>query len=109
MTPTVMGSTITQLKTTKTTADDIMRLCLHCGYAGNIETTDNQNYTVQIYMNTEQLNPIVNDQNHPTEEKLIHEKCPVFCLQVPSEVFYVRRNGKGCWTGNSRESGQSNS
>ena len=29
----------------------------------------------------------------------------VFCLQVPSEVFYVRRNGLHAWTGNSRESG----
>ena len=36
------------------------------------------------------------------EEKV---KCPVFCLQVPSEVFYVRRNGKACWTGNSRSHG----
>ena len=36
---------------------------------------------------------------------LENEKCPVFCLQVPSEVFYVRRNGKACWTGNSRASG----
>ena len=34
------------------------------------------------------------------------EKCPVFCLQVPSEVFYVRRNGKCAWTANSRSHGQ---
>lgn len=32
-------------------------------------------------------------------------KGPVFCLQVPSEVFYVRRNGKAVWTGNSRARG----
>jgi len=37
--------------------------------------------------------------------KLYKEKCPVFCLQVPSEVFYVRRNGKEVWTGNSRARG----
>lgn len=30
---------------------------------------------------------------------------PVFCLEVPSEVFYVRRNGKHVWTGNSRSIG----
>jgi len=29
----------------------------------------------------------------------------VFCLQVSSEVFYIRRNGKPCWTGNSRAKG----
>lgn len=39
------------------------------------------------------------------EETFTDEKCSVFCLQVPSEVFYVRRNGKGCWTGNSRRTG----
>lgn len=32
-------------------------------------------------------------------------KMPVFCLQVPSEVFYVRRNGIPVWTGNSRARG----
>ncbi len=31
--------------------------------------------------------------------------CPVFCLMVPNEVFYIRRNGKTCWTGNSRARG----
>lgn len=30
---------------------------------------------------------------------------PVFCLQVPSEVFMVRRNDKAVWTGNSRARG----
>ena len=29
----------------------------------------------------------------------------MFCLQVPSEVFYVRRNGKCVWTANSRAHG----
>jgi hypothetical protein len=37
--------------------------------------------------------------------EIINEQCPVFCLQVPSEVFMVRRNGKCVWTGNSRGRG----
>jgi len=37
---------------------------------------------------------------------ITNEVCPVFCLEVPSEVFYVRRNGKAVWTGNSRSRGQ---
>ena len=37
--------------------------------------------------------------------KVYHAKTPVYCLEVPNEVFYVRRYGKACWTGNSRESG----
>jgi hypothetical protein len=27
------------------------------------------------------------------------------CLGVPNEIFYVRRNGKAAWTGNSRARG----
>lgn len=30
---------------------------------------------------------------------------PVFCLEVPGGVFYIRRNGKAVWTGNSRARG----
>ncbi len=41
----------------------------------------------------------------PFDMKITYTKCPVFCLQVPSEVFYVRRNGKSLWTGNSRSTG----
>ena len=29
----------------------------------------------------------------------------VFCLTVPNEVFYIRRNGYSVWTGNSRSTG----
>jgi DNA-directed RNA polymerase II subunit RPB2 len=29
----------------------------------------------------------------------------VWCVHVPSEVFLIRRNGKVCWTGNSRATG----
>lgn len=39
------------------------------------------------------------------ELRLGEETCSVFCLQVPSEIFYVRRNGCECWTGNSRANG----
>jgi DNA-directed RNA polymerase beta subunit len=30
----------------------------------------------------------------------------VYCLEVPSHIFYVRKNGKGSWTGNSSRHGQ---
>ena len=39
------------------------------------------------------------------EERLVVEKCLVYCVSVPSEVFMVRRNGKTVWTGNSRSRG----
>ena len=44
--------------------------------------------------------------NHKSgKTDIYYDKQPVFCLQVPSEVFYVRRNGKCTWTGNSRARG----
>ena len=39
------------------------------------------------------------------EEELYDFKGPVFCVEVSSGVFYTRRNGKCCWTGNSRSTG----
>ena len=50
-------------------------------------------------------NEIIINKKNIYEEYLNVEKCPVFCLHVPSEVFYIRRNGKECWTGNSRSQG----
>jgi len=60
----------------------------------NITTTDENDYVE------------VNGPNDiDTVERYQNEKCPVYCIEVPSGVFYVRNNGKGCWTGNSRSRG----
>ena len=81
----------------------IQQLCLHAGYTANVDELDSVNYIIKILKNIKYLNPIVKDFS---KEKYIEKiKCPVFCVQVPSEVFYVRRNGKTAWTGNSRSHG----
>jgi hypothetical protein len=80
----------------KTLADKIQQLCLHIGWSCNIIN----DVDIYIYYSSE----VVID-NKSSEKFVEREKCPVFCLQVPSEVFYVRRNGKTCWTGNSRAMG----
>lgn len=77
-------------------ANDIQRLCLHAGWAANI--SDNK-----IIILKENINPSV--QRSERLETFRNEKCPVFCLQVKSEIFYVRQNGKTAWTGNSRSRG----
>jgi hypothetical protein len=103
--------------------DDVMRLCLHAGWSGNIslhikkghETIIEGRRVVSNYdmwrigLVKAKNNPAVNHghtkkQNVQVEE-IFESKEPVFCLQVPSEVFYVRRNGLGVWTGNSRSRG----
>lgn len=40
-----------------------------------------------------------------TIERLYDYEGAVYCISVPNEVFYVRRDGKPVWTGNSRSNG----
>jgi len=94
-------------------ANDFMRLCLHAGWSCNKYLYHNKERTVISNYDVWQL-CIVKDKNYPSVnhgqniqqvEQITKYKGPVFCLQVPSEVFYVRRNGKPVWTGNSRARG----
>ena len=106
-------------------ANQIQHLCLHAGWTSIISEhiEKNKNHT---YINGREiinkhiiwrcsiiktkLTPSVNHshvkkQNVQVEYIEENVKCPVWCVNVSSEVFYVRRNGKSCWTGNSRSSG----
>lgn len=82
--------------TSELSAGDMMRLCLHAGWSAT-KSIDGKLWRLQI--NRKENTPIATLQD-PYEFK-----GEVFCLQVPSEVFYVRRNGKSAWTGNSRDIG----
>ena len=104
-------------------ADDFMRLCLHAGFssnktkhleAGHTTTYKERDITAnhdmwRLSVITTKNRPAVNHGHHNSQQIQVEEISdftgPVFCLQVPSEVFYVRRNGLPVWTGNSRESG----
>jgi hypothetical protein len=85
--------------------DDLQRLALQCEWSATIDATgggngnDGSSWTMTI--NTEPF--VVFNPADAVVMVECHE--PVFCLQVPTEIFYVRRNGHCCWTGNSRESG----
>jgi len=83
--------------------DNIQQLCLHAGWSSHAEKSFNNTFKLKIIKNN--INPFVNEPEGVQEEKFSYEKCPVYCLQVPSEIFYVRRNGKAVWTGNSRARG----
>lgn len=84
--------------------DDIQILCLHAGYAAKYENMSNNVWKMTIMID----NICVNDHDSEQLETLKVEKCPVYCISVPSEIFYVRRNGKPLWTGNSRSRGPVN-
>ena len=77
-------------------ADDYMRLLIHSGWNGN-KSKFNDGWKVVII---KQSNIITNGGNC----EIYNYSGAVYCLQVPSEVFMVRRNGKAIWTGNSRGS-----
>lgn len=106
-------------------ADDFQRLCLHAGYVSNkhlhIEAKENtfmisgkeviNNYDIwRISVMKTKTDPGDNhghstSQENDEEEKVYNYKGAVFCVEVPSGVFMIRRNGKICWTGNSRARG----
>ena len=102
-------------------ANQFQQLCLHAGWTsikalhtpdgtqatlkdGRVITATCDSYRLSVIKS--RINPTVNHGHTKTqqvqEEKFITEKCPVSCLTVRTGVFYVRRNGKTCWTGNSR-------
>jgi len=119
------GSRIEYYTSSQRLADDYQRLCLHLGKAANISKTDraawkaikghtyycNDYYRVSVINN--KLTPSVNyakvfrpDRTTKQEETWIENyDRAVYCLSVPGEVFYVRRNGKPVWTGNSNRFG----
>jgi uncharacterized protein YqgQ len=93
----------------KNFADQVQQLALHAGWTAKLEKDEIKNlYKVSICTKKKYsiVNHFLKKLRKPQIEKLEKDKkCPVFCLQVPSEVFYIRRNGKTCWTANSRAQG----
>lgn len=76
--------------------DDLMRLCLHAGWFG-IQLQSYNQYVLDVKRSE------VFDENY--EEKVYHYEGGVYCIEVPNHIFYVRKNGKPVWTGNSRAGG----
>jgi len=104
-------------------ANDVQRLALHAGWSANIrlhtaagtpyEIGDHSGVTTtdlwSVRIIRAKNRPAVNHghchkQNAVTEIMSDYDG-KVHCLEVPGNVFYVRRNGLPVWTGNSRSSG----
>lgn len=49
---------------------------------------------------------MIESENSNQQETLLDYNGPVYCLEVPSHVFMVRKNGKPVWTGNCSRHGQ---
>lgn len=79
-------------------ADIVQQEALQAGWT--VEITMNGGRSRKCILSKDNLRPIVD------EAQLVeNQKIPVWCVHVPSEVFLIRRNGKVCWTGNSRATG----
>jgi DNA-directed RNA polymerase beta subunit len=105
-------------------ADQFQRLCLHAGWSANKSRVyeAGTKFTIKgkntqanadfwaLTINKHKNNPMVNHGHSKTQkgqsEEIINFTGNVYCIQVPSHIFYVRRNGKPVWTGNSNRHGQ---
>jgi DNA-directed RNA polymerase II subunit RPB2 len=85
------------ITTTEIEANLIQQEALHAGWAVDIYIK-NGIYTCRLYKDN--LRPFVKGIT-----LVKNEMKPVWCVNVSSEVFLIRRNGKVCWTGNSRATG----
>jgi len=105
-------------------ANQFMQLCLHAGWSSNKLLHSKAYANKVIIKGREVINQhdiwncsVIKSKNCPEvnhghtkgqkiqEEELYDYEGPVYCVEVPSGVFYTRRNGKACWTGNSRSTG----
>lgn len=100
-------------------ADDLQRLALHIGYSATVTKYDRRGEQSVVY--TENIPKTITSKhisyyisfNYTKNEPRIKTKkrnplsiAPyngiVYCVEVPNHTLYVRRNGKTCWSGNSR-------
>jgi hypothetical protein len=115
------GNAYRYYTSSKQLADDVQRLCLHAGWSGNVYKREDAGYQFMINdrlcttnadalvvaIVREKNNPQINHSHVETQkgskhDRVIQYKGKVYCISVPTEVFYIRYKGTAVWTGNSR-------
>lgn len=99
--------------------NDFQRLCLHAGWACDYYDTPGtfdrdtplgrrNLWRCHILIHEDELHTPLTLANSVTfdREEWVDYDDTVWCVEVPSHVFYMRRNGRTCWTGNSSRHGQ---
>lgn len=90
--------------TSATLADSLQRLALHAEWSARIKIDNTDaNPLYFVCLNRDMNTPSVFESDR---EMLLPYTGKVYCIEVPSHVFYVRRNGKPVWTGNCSRHGQ---
>lgn len=87
--------------------DEAQRLALHCGWAVDHEP-DPRSGQIRLTLYRNLLEPSVVTGVSSEAVTLVGASPAegVHCLTVRTGIFYVRRHGRGCWTGNSSRHGQ---
>lgn len=86
----------TTISCTEDRASQFQIIALAAGYSADV-TRDHRTHDVTLVRNTEVTDYVVSQK---------HFEGSVYCIEVPSHIFYIRSNGKTCWTGNSSRHGQ---
>lgn len=82
--------------------DDVQELIFKCGLSGNIKKHKNREHAYRINIISKYNTPGFKGNKNPIL-KYVKYDGKIFCCTVPNHIVYVRRNGKGCWSGNSPE------
>ena len=99
----ILGGSHSTCTSSNDLANQFQQLCLHSGWACDI-TNHHEVFHLSVIKSC--VHPVVTHTQTVQEERWVeNETCAVMCITVPNEVFYVRRNGKAVWTGNSRARG----
>ena len=108
------GTTFTTIS--KDMADDFQRLLLHLGYSGTLTEYDrrgekhmigerlieSKNIDYYVSVNRNKNEPIIKNSNRNAFENEYYNG-KIYCVELEkNNILYIRRNGKTCWSGNSR-------
>ena len=88
--------------------DDIQRLALHSGYSANYCFDQKTGkWLIDIVIKKKHNEPLNLQIHTKKKERLLpHFNGILYCLTTTTGIFYVRRNGKPVFTGNSSRHGQ---
>ena len=94
----------------KRLADDIQEICMKTGYASSlsVKPPTTKLFNGRAIINTGSYNLFIHTETNPSIAKSSISTEPyegyVYCVSVPpTETVFVRRGGKVCWSGNSRD------
>lgn len=82
-------------------ANDVQELALKCGFVSSI-CKHGDGYVVVITNGKDNRNESLLNHDGYKSITTIKYDGNIYCCEVPNHIIYVKRNGRACWSGNSR-------